>query len=148
MKIDEIKAVVELMSKHDLSEFKIEAEEMHLCIRRGSTAQTIQVAAPVAAVPMQQAPAVAVSEEAPKSDVESGETINSPIVGTFYRSPSPDAPKFIEVGATVTPETVICIIEAMKVMNEIKAEKSGVIKKVLVEDADAVEYGQPIFVIE
>jgi acetyl-CoA carboxylase biotin carboxyl carrier protein len=111
MKIDEIKTVVELMSKHDLSEFKIEAEEMHLCIRRGSTAQTIQVAAPlasmpVAVAPMQQAPAVAVSEEAaPKNDVENGEeerlmgsvSINNQVydsVGIRYKGNSMDFPCF------------------------------------------------------
>ena len=75
-------------------------------------------------------------------------TIDSPIVGTFYRSPSPDAASFVKVGDTVTADTTVCIIEAMKVMNEIKAEKSGVIRDILVENGSAVEFGQPLFVIE
>ena len=75
-------------------------------------------------------------------------TIDSPIVGTFYRSPSPEAKSFVNIGDRVSPETVVCIIEAMKVMNEVKAEKSGVIKEILIENASPVEYGQPLFVIE
>jgi acetyl-CoA carboxylase biotin carboxyl carrier protein len=151
MKIDEIRAIVKLMSENDLSEFKIEAEDMHLCIRRGTT-QTVAaapaimqapaaVAAPAAAAPATSAPAETVS-------VENRETIDSPIVGTFYRAPAPDVAAFVKVGDTVDAETVVCIVEAMKVMNEIKAEKCGVIKEILVENAQAVEYGQPLFVIE
>ena len=128
MKIEEIRSIVELMSQHDLTEFKIEAEECNLCIRRGSA---VSVAAPV----VMAAPA------APQ------ETIDAPLVGTFYRSPSPDAAPFISVGDKVNAETVIGIIEAMKVMNEIKAEKSGVVKEVLVDNGQPVEYGQPLIVI-
>ena len=87
------------------------------------------------------APAAAPVEEAHK------ETIDSPLVGTLYRAPGPDAKPFVQVGDRVNADTTVCIIEAMKVMNEIKAEKSGVIKEILVENGQPVEYGQPIFVI-
>ena len=138
MKIEEIRSIVELMSQHDLTEFKIEAEECNLCIRRGSAvsvAAPVVMAAPAAAAPA--APAAAAPQE----------TIDAPLVGTFYRSPSPDAAPFISVGDKVNAETVIGIIEAMKVMNEIKAEKSGVVKEVLVDNGQPVEYGQPLIVI-
>ncbi len=150
MKVEDIKVIVQMMADNDLTEFKIEAEDMHLCIKRGSEGttvtvpQVIQAAAPVAAAPL---PATAPLEtptatEAPK------ETIDSPIVGTFYRASSPESDSFVEIGTKVTPETVVCIVEAMKVMNEIKAEKSGIIKEILIDNAQAVEFGQPLFVIE
>jgi len=150
--INEIKTIVELMSEHDLTEFKIEADEMHLCIRRGSDQQVTMVAPPT--MPMQmpaQAPATAAAPAASAPAEESGgvqgETIDSPMVGTFYSAASPDAAAFVQVGDSVTPETTVCIVEAMKVMNEIKAEKSGVIKEILVGNSQPVEYGQPLFVI-
>jgi len=149
--IDEIKTIVELMSEHDLTEFKIEADEMHLCIRRGSDqpvqmiqAPQMQAMAPMAAPAAAPVSAEAATETAPEI---AGETIDSPIVGTFYEASSPDSPAFAKVGDTVSADTVVCIVEAMKVMNEIKAEKSGVIKEVLVDNAQPVEYGQPLFVI-
>ncbi len=154
MKIDEIKTIVKLMLEHDLTEFKIEAEEMRLCIKRGSDATQV-IAAPhvvqavpaAAAAPAAAAPAAAPAAEAAKSTAGKN-TIDAPIVGTFYRSPSPDAPAFVKVGDKIQADTVVCIIEAMKVMNEIKAEMSGVLKEILVENASPVEYGQPLFVIE
>ncbi len=150
MKIDEIRTIVKLMSEHDLSEFKIEAEEMHLCIRRGTNPPSMVVAAAPMQAPMAAAPAAApvaapAAEEAPeKAQI----TINSPIVGTFYRAPSPEADSFAKIGDKVEADSIVCIIEAMKVMNEIKAEKSGVIKEILAENAEAVEYGQALFVLE
>ena len=157
MKIEEIKTIVKLMSDHDLTEFKIEAEAYNLCIRRGSGAAApapvmvaaapapVQMAAPVAAAaPAPAAPAAAPAPAAPVSV----ETIDAPLVGTFYRAASPEAQAFVKVGDHIAPDTVIGIIEAMKLMNEIKAEKSGVIKEVLVENGQPVEFGQPLFVIE
>ena len=145
MKIEEIRSIVELMSQHDLTEFKIEAEECNLCIRRGSAvsvAAPVVMAAPAAApAAVSAAPAEAAAPAAPQ------ETIDAPLVGTFYRSPSPDAKAFVSVGDKVNADTVIGIIEAMKVMNEIKAEKSGTVKDILVENGQPVEYGQPIIVI-
>ncbi len=158
MKIEEIKAIVRMMAENDLTEFKIEAEDMHLCIRRGGQQQAstivtappvIQAApaivAPAAAAPA--APAPAPAAPAPAA-IDKAKTIESPIVGTFYRSPSPGAEPFVKAGSKVDPETVVCIVEAMKVMNEIKAEKSGVIKEILMENGQPVEFGQPLFVLE
>ena len=147
MKIEEIRSIVELMSQHDLTEFKIEAEECNLCIRRGSAvsvAAPVVMAAPAAAAPAAPAAAAPAEKAAPAAPQE---TIDAPLVGTFYRSPSPDAAPFVSVGDKVNAETVIGIIEAMKVMNEIKAEKSGVVKEVLVDNGQPVEYGQPLIVI-
>jgi len=155
MKIEEIRTIVQLMSDHDLTEFKVEAEEMHLCIRRGG--ETVLASAPMAMQPFGPAPMISSPPPPATSELEgkteeasktSGETIDSPIVGTFYTAPSPEQPPFVTVGSTVSPDTVVCIVEAMKVMNEIKAEKSGTIKKILVDNTQAVEFGQPLFVIE
>ena len=155
MKIEEIKTIVKLMSDHDLTEFKIEAEEYNLCIRRGSNAPAqivTQVAAPVSAVaaaPAVPAPVAALASAAPEAPAAApAETIDSPLVGTFYRASSPEAQPFVKVGDKVTPDTVVGIIEAMKVMNEIKAEKGGVIKEIVVENGQPVEYGEALFVIE
>ena len=131
MKIEEIKTIVKLMSEHDLTEFKIEAEECNLCIRRGCSSPApvvTQIAAPMPAAP--------------------AETIDSPLVGTFCRAPSPEAQPYAKIGDRVSADTVVGIIEAMKVLNEIKAEKSGVIKEILVENGQPVEYGEALFVIE
>lgn len=152
MKIEEIKTIVKLMSEHDLTEFKIEADSCNLCIRRGgntvvaapAVVQTVAAPAPVAAPAAAVAAAPALEAPAAASVV----TIDSPLVGTFYRSASPDAAPFVNVGDKVNADTVIGIIEAMKVMNEIKAEKSGVIKEILVENGQPVEYGQAMMVIE
>ena len=141
MKIEEIETIVKLMSAHDLTEFKIEAESYNLCIRRGCTTAVAPVQTVVAAAPA----ALPVPTAAPAAPVT---TIDSPLVGTFYRAASPEAQAFVKVGDKVAPDTVIGIIEAMKVMNEIKAEKSGVIKEILVENGQPVEFGQPLFVIE
>jgi acetyl-CoA carboxylase biotin carboxyl carrier protein len=158
MEIEKIKTIVELMSDHDLTEFKIESDDMHLCIRRGgvSSQHTMGTSTPAPQPAVTQAAAqatvqaAAIAEAAAVAAVAAAkrETIDSPIVGTFYRAGSPDAEAFVKVGSKVNPDTVVCIIEAMKVMNEIKAEKSGTIKEVLVENARPVEFGQPLFVIE
>ena len=152
MKIDEIKDIVKLMAEYDLTEFKVEAEECNLCIRR--SAGTAPVAAPVAVMPAAPAvvapapaaPAPAASERAAAKSA--GIEILSPLVGTFYRAASPDGDPLVQVGDRVTPDTVIGIIEAMKVMNEIKAEKSGVVKEILVENSQVVEYGQVLMILE
>ncbi len=160
MKIEEIKTIVKLMSENDLTEFKIEAEDMHLCIRRGQQgALTPVVAAPImqaAPAPVAAVPAPAAAPVAPSATPapavpaapNKAKTIESPIVGTFYRAGSPGAEPFVKVGGKVEADTVVCIVEAMKVMNEIKAEKSGVIKEILVENGQPVEFGQPLFVLE
>lgn len=156
MDFEEIRNLVRLMGEYNLTEVKIESEGCNICFKRGddnaaaaaalipavSAAPVAVAPAPVAAAP---AAAPAPAAAAPAAPVK---TIDSPLVGSFYRAASPDAPPFVQVGDTVNPDTVVCIIEAMKVMNEIKAEKSGVIKEILIENAQPVEFGQPIFVIE
>ena len=154
MKIEEIESLARMMSEYDLNEFKIEAEGCTLCIRRGdkspapvvvAPAVAAPVAAPVAAQAVAPAPIPAAAPAAPSAVAQ---TIDSPLVGTFYRASSPDAAPFVNVGDRVTADSVVAIIEAMKVMNEIKAEKSGVIKEILVENGQPVEFGQRLFVIE
>ena len=161
MKIDEIKTIVKLMSDNDLTEFKIESEEMTLCLRRAARQQTapapvfvpaaVPAAAPAVApvVPAVQEPAKAVSAAvAGHASPDPAKIIESPTVGTFYRSSAPGAEPFVKVGSHVEADTTVAVVEAMKVMNEIKAEKSGVIKEILLENGQPVEYGQPLFVLE
>ena len=163
MKIDEIKTIVKLMSDNDLTEFKIESEEMTLCLRRAARQQAapapvfVPAAVPAPApAPIQAVPAPAAVPAAVKAaPVESGRTapdpgkvIESPTVGTFYRSSAPGAEPFVKVGSHVDADTTVAVVEAMKVMNEIKAEKSGVIKEILLENGQPVEFGQPLFVLE
>lgn len=147
MDFEEIRNLAKLMEEYNLTEVKIESDKDHIYFRRGDDR------APVAPVIM-QAPAAPVAAPAPAAAAPAAapalprETIDSPLVGTFYKAASPDSAPFVQVGDRVNADTTLCIIEAMKVMNEVKAEKSGVIKEILVENAQAVEYGQPIFVIE
>ena len=162
MKIDEIKTIVKLMSDNDLTEFKIESEEMTLCLRRAARQQTapapvfVPAAVPAAAAPAVPVPAaVPVPETVKAAPVDTGHSalnpdkvIESPTVGTFYRSSAPGAEPFVKVGSHVDANTTVAVVEAMKVMNEIKAEKSGVIKEILLENGQPVEYGQPLFVLE
>jgi acetyl-CoA carboxylase biotin carboxyl carrier protein len=144
--IKEIKAVIDLMKKHDLSVFEIEKEGFRLKLQRGASAPQATIAAPVvAAGPTKAAPGGEPPPAAKPIESVSMKEIVSPMVGTFYRAASPDAPSFVEVGKPVTEETVVCIIEAMKVMNEIKAETSGVIAEVLAENGKPVQFGQALF---
>ena len=137
-----------MMREYSLTEFSIEADGCNLHISRASDTVPVQtVAVPAAVAPVAAAAPAAVAPVAAAPAADEGEKIESPLVGTFYRAASPDARPFISVGDKVEKDTVVAIIEAMKVMNEIKAEKSGVVKAVLVENGDPVEYGQPLFVI-
>lgn len=161
MNIEEICRVAALMEKHDLSEFSVESEDVKLAIKRNNS-DVQQVAFPQQFMghPMQNVQTHAAPQpqaSAPEKSAEASTeppvepkvlTVNSPIVGTFYRSPSPDADMFVKVGDRVSEDSVVCIVEAMKVMNEIKAEQAGVIKKVLIENASPVEFGQPLFELE
>ena len=150
MDIDRIKTVIDLMREHELNEFAIEEPDFKLTLKRGGAAMMMapQMMAPAMAPAAAAAPAPA-APAAPAASADDGLTpIPSPLVGTFYRAGSPDADPFVAVGSRVNKDTVVCIIEAMKVMNEIKAETSGVIKKILVENATAVQFGQPMFLIE
>jgi acetyl-CoA carboxylase biotin carboxyl carrier protein len=146
--LKQIKELIALMRKNDLSVFKMENEGFKITLKRGTDFQpvisTTPVAAPVAMVAPSSASA-AVPAAAPAEDPVSKKEIVSPMVGTFYRSASPDAASFVEVGTEVTPDMVVCIIEAMKVMNEIKAEMSGTVTEILAENSKPVQFGQPLF---
>lgn len=146
--IKEIKAVIDLMKKHDLSVFEIEKDGFRLKLQRGASAPQANVSAPaVAGGQAKPTPTGAEPGAAAAKAIESVpmKEIASPMVGTFYRAGSPDAPPFVEVGKPVSEDTVVCIIEAMKVMNEIKAETSGVIAEVLAENGKPVQFGQALF---
>jgi acetyl-CoA carboxylase biotin carboxyl carrier protein len=146
MEIKEIKRIVELMKNNDLTEFSMKDNEIELVLKRGSD-QQIMVAAPTAV--QAGIPVAAPAPSAVVVDEDDGLIeIPSPIVGTFYRRPAPDADNFSQVGMDVSEDTVVCIIEAMKVMNEVKAEVRGVIRKILVDDATPVQYGQTLFLVE
>ena len=145
--LKEIKTIIDLMNKHDLSVFEIEKEGFRLKLEKGPSAQAAAAVPAVAAGPPKAAPAAPeTAPPAPKA-IESVplREILSPMVGTFYRSASPDVPPFVDVGKTVTEDTVVCIIEAMKVMNEIKAETSGIIAEALAENGKPVQFGQVLF---
>lgn len=147
MEIKEIKRIVELMKDNDLTEFSIKDENFELAMKRGTGEPQVVYATPVAA-PVASAAPVAAPATVPADEDDGLIEIPSPIVGTFYRKPAPDADNFAQVGTEVSEDSVVCIIEAMKVMNEIKAEVKGVIRKILVDDATPVQYGQPLFLVE
>ena len=145
MEIKEIKRIVELMKNNDLTKFSMKEEGFELTLKRGGEQQIVVAAAPAAVAPVAAAP----GGEAPAADENDGLIeIPSPIVGTFYRKPAPDADAFVQVGDEVSEDTVVCVIEAMKVMNEIKAEVKGVIKQILIDDTTPVQYGQSLFLVE
>ena len=137
------------MKKHDLSVFEIEKEGFRLKLEKGPSAQAAAAMPSVAAGPPKAVPATPETPPAAPQTIESVplKEIVSPMVGTFYRSASPDVPPFVDVGKSVTEDTVVCIIEAMKVMNEIKAETSGIIAEVMAENGKPVQFGQVLFKI-
>ena len=143
MELKDIKAIIDLMRKNDLSVFEMEKDGFRLKLQKGAGDQT-SLAAPiiVSAIP----PVTTAEAAAGKpSGAASLKDIVAPMVGTFYRGGSPDAPPFADVGKEITEESVVCIIEAMKVMNEIKAETSGVIAEVVAENGKPVQFGQVLF---
>ncbi|OAI19256.1 acetyl-CoA carboxylase biotin carboxyl carrier protein subunit [Methylomonas koyamae] len=142
MDIRKIKKLIDLIEESDIAEIEISEGEESVRISRYSAAAPIQYAAP-AAVAAAPAPAAAPAEER-----ISGHAVKSPMVGTFYRSASPGSAAFVEVGQSVSVGQTLCIIEAMKILNQIEADKSGKIKQILVENGHPVEYGQPLFIIE
>ncbi len=151
MDLKDIKAIIDLMKKNSISEFELERQEFKIRLKRGAVgaggvgsgedmamlpAAVVPAGTPAGALAVPAAPLVVNEQD-----------IKSPMIGTFYRAPSPEAGAYVEIGTEVTPESVVCIIEAMKVMNEIKAEVRGVISQVLMENAKPVEFGQPLFKI-
>jgi acetyl-CoA carboxylase biotin carboxyl carrier protein len=150
--LKDIKGIIDLMRKNGLTEFELERQDFKIKLKRGSTGQVAPVEDYLpAAYPLPLPPAgtpgvlaAPVPSAAPSAAPILSE-IKSPMIGTFYRAPSPDAADYVEIGSEVTAETVVCLIEAMKVMNEIKAEVKGVVTHILVENAKPVEFGQPLF---
>ncbi|MBN8249345.1 MAG: acetyl-CoA carboxylase biotin carboxyl carrier protein [Verrucomicrobia bacterium] len=151
MDLKEIKAIIDLMKKNSLSEFELEEKDFKIKLKRPTASGAAPAVTPVDdpeltafATPPRAGGAAAATQ--PASAPSAGEVeIKSPMIGTLYRAPSPDAEPYADVGTEVGPETVVCIIEAMKVMNEIKAETRGVITSVVAENAKPVEFGQPLF---
>jgi acetyl-CoA carboxylase biotin carboxyl carrier protein len=148
--LKDIKAIIDLMKKNSITEFELERQDSKIRLKRGLNGGSSNPA-PEDYIPnysgtMPQPNSLGNPSPLPATPVVSGEVeIKSPMIGTLYRAPSPEATNYIEVGSTVNSETVVCIIEAMKVMNEIKAETSGIITQILVENGKPVEFGQPLF---
>tara|TARA_B100001059_G_C17765591_1_gene545381 strand:- start:99 stop:593 length:495 start_codon:yes stop_codon:yes gene_type:complete len=162
MDIKEIQSLIKFVAKSGASEVKLEMEDVKITIKTGSTKTetTIVQAAPVASIPqatpaplsaMPVATATAAeirAKEAPADDTSKYMTIKSPIIGTLYRKPSPDKPNFVEVGSDIIVGDTVCIIEAMKLFNEIESEVSGKIIRILADDASPIEYDQPLFLVD
>jgi len=150
LETDRIRELVELMVAHDLVELSLREGDTALRIRRpGPVSMAIPASAPMVQPTPPASAQPSMAPEFLKGEVVEVEyhEIRSPMVGTFYASPDPESPPFVQVGSHVGPSTVVCILEAMKVFSEIKAETSGVIERVLVRDGQAVEYGQPLFLV-
>ena len=150
MDLKDIKAIIDLMKKNSITEFELERQDSKIRLKRGlNGGAAAEEPPPLVSLPMVVPPGVPMAPptiSAPQPQIATGEIeIKSPMIGTFYRAPSPEAGAYVEVGSDVHPESVVCIIEAMKVMNEIKAEVKGVITQILVENAKPVEFGQPLF---
>jgi acetyl-CoA carboxylase biotin carboxyl carrier protein len=147
VELKDIKAIIDLMKKNSITEFEMEQKDSKIRLKRGlgnvSTVPQNDESSPVISLPnLISAPTTpSISTSNPNGEIE----IKSPMIGTFYRSPSPEAASYIEVGSEVSVESVVCIIEAMKVMNEIKSEVKGFVTQALVENGKPVEFGQPLF---
>ena len=145
MDLKDIKELIALMRRNELSEFEMEKEGFRIKLKKGGDPVITHAPAAYAPQPAQAAPAPALAAPAAAEPKPLGREITSPMVGTFYSAPSPEASAFVEVGTEVTEDSVVCIIEAMKVMNEIKAETKGVIAEILAESGKPVQYGQALF---
>lgn len=156
MKAKEIQELISFLSDSGLEEVNIETENFKISIKRSADQQVIAAAPPLAPQPIATTPTqVAAQAPEPKESIPSSEStasnyieIKSPMIGTFYRSPNPESPVFVEIGSEVKPGNPVCIIEAMKLFNEIESEVSGKIVKVLVDNAQPVEYDQPLFLVD
>jgi acetyl-CoA carboxylase biotin carboxyl carrier protein len=153
--LQEIRNIVELMNEHGLTDFDLSKKDFHLKLKKGPDMEALSgLLASMPRVSAQAAPAAApvaataAPAGAPAPAAAEGAEITSPMVGTFYRKPAPDAPNFVEVGSTVSEGQTLCIIEAMKVMNEIKAERSGTICALVATDGNPVQYGDVLFRIK
>ncbi len=151
MDIRKVKKLIELLEESGISELEIHEGEESVRISRYSqapAAPAYAMPAPQIAMPAAATPAAASAEPAAAAQAITGHTVNSPMVGTFYRAPSPGAKAFVEVGDRVTVGDTLCIVEAMKLLNQIESDKAGTVKAILVENGQPVEYGEPLFVIE
>lgn len=146
MDIRKVKKLIELLEESGIAEIEIHEGEESVRISRYSANAPVQQYAVAPPAPVAAAPAAVETES--ESPAISGHTVNAPMVGTFYTSASPGAPVFCKVGDSVSEGDTVCIIEAMKILNQIEADKSGVVKAILVENAQPVEFGQPLVVIE
>ena len=148
MDLKDIKAIIDLMKKNSITEFELERQDSKIRLKRGLNGNPPSVQydeAPIAG-PIPVLPAISVAPAVAPPPLATGEIdIKSPMIGTFYRAPSPEAGNYVEIGSEVNADTVVCIIEAMKVMNEIKSEVKGTVTQVLVENGKPVEFGQPLF---
>ena len=148
--LKKLKMLFKLMEQHDVTSVDLQGENQRWRLQRGAGDGVTMVPAyhTSAAMPVAGIPAASASDaggEAAADSGDGGQTINSPTVGTFYEAPSPDDPPFVKIGARVEPDTIVCIVEAMKVFNQIPAEIGGTITEILVKNGDAVEFGQPLF---
>lgn len=152
MDIRKVKKLIELLEESGIAEIEIHEGEESVRISRQGSGQLAQATYQLPPQATQQAaaeqPSTSSTATEPTPTVEEGNVISAPMVGTFYNSPSPDSPPFIEVGQKVSEGDIVCIIEAMKIMNQIECEVSGTISKILIENGEPVEYGQPMFVIK
>jgi acetyl-CoA carboxylase biotin carboxyl carrier protein len=143
MELEDLKSIIELLKESDITELLVEKEGTKVRIKREKMFPPIEMPAPKTHVVRET-----VVEEIPEEETQRLITVTSPIVGTFYRSPSPDAQSFVDTGQKIKKGQVLCIIEAMKLMNEIESEVDGILVKALVENGQPVEYGEPLFLIE
>jgi len=156
MDVKDLKVLIKMITETDITEFEMENADEKIVLKRGPRGELVAMAAPASYIASPQTvhmpsfpPAAhSAAPSAPAADEESGETVNSPIVGTFYRAPAPDAAPYVEAGQVVEKGQVLCIVEAMKLMNEIEAEFRCRIVKVCKENAQAVEFGDPLFLVE
>jgi len=154
MDLRKLKTLIDLVSESNVSELEITEAEGKVRIVKGpvggpvAVAAPVMVAAPVPAAPAQAPAAAPASPAAAEPAAISGHIVKSPMVGTFYTASSPEAKPFVQVGSVVNEGDTICIIEAMKILNEIEADKSGTVTRIMVDNGQAVEYGQPLFIIE
>ena len=154
MNIKEIQQLIKFVAKSGVSEVKIESKDLKLSVKTGKTPTIVQSDPQVVySAPVHNEPVVELQNEENNEATSSKEdegliTIKSPIIGTFYRKPSPDKPNFVEVGDSISEGSVLCVVEAMKLFNEIESECSGKIVKILVDDASPVEFDQPLFLVD
>ena len=158
MDIKEIREILKLVERYGVQDFTLQKGDSRIRVRKGAVIEApvpyqaaqpapVQAPPPAAQAPVAE-PAAAVPPDETLAVGENQFLVTSPIVGTFYRAPSPESPPYVEVGSTVTKGAVMCIVEAMKIMNEIESEVSGKVSSILVENAQPVEYGQPLFIID